>query len=324
MAALELCTAAMSLNRINQHLGAIILIPIRRGFADSTGVSAAGRRGPPNRKPRRESGPPRYEKMSTDQDWTSVYPTAAAFKPCSVPLPVRMGYPVERGVHPAKEGNLELIKIPNFLHITPPAIKKHCEALKQFCTEWPSTLDSDVRCEEHFPIQMETKDFVFAGPSLRSPASRVVRLKVKLSCLNLDLHARRKLVKLAGPRYCRETDTLTLTADRCPLKRQNRDYAMYLLTALYHESWKTEAWEQEKTEEDMEEYVWEGSPSQKNVVDTLLRMRPDTEAEPCRDKLLTSAEVREYGTAVSQLKNEGESEEGVLRYREAVRQLLRL
>lgn len=74
----------------------------------------------------------------------------------------------------------------------------------------------------------------------------------------------------------------------------------------------------------MEEYLWEGSPSQKNVVDTLLRMWPDVEAEASREKLLTSAEVREYGTAVSQLKNEGESEEGVLRYREAVRRLLRL
>ena len=30
----------------------------------------------------------------------------------------------------AKEGNLELLKIPNFLHLTPVAIKKHCEALK--------------------------------------------------------------------------------------------------------------------------------------------------------------------------------------------------
>ena len=24
---------------------------------------------------------------------------------------------------------------------------------------------------------------------------------------------------------------------RCPLKKQNYDYAMYLLTAVYHESW---------------------------------------------------------------------------------------
>jgi hypothetical protein len=28
------------------------------------------------------------------------------------------------------KGNLELVKIPNFLHLTPPAIKRHCEAIK--------------------------------------------------------------------------------------------------------------------------------------------------------------------------------------------------
>lgn len=49
--------------------------------------------------------------MAVDQDWSSVYPTAAAFKPASVPLPIRMGYPVKRGVPPPKEGNLELIKV---------------------------------------------------------------------------------------------------------------------------------------------------------------------------------------------------------------------
>lgn len=59
-------------------------------------------------------------------------------------------------------------------------IRSVLPSMTEFCTEWPSTLDSDVRCEEHFPIQMETKDFVFAGPSLRNPTSRVVRLKVRM------------------------------------------------------------------------------------------------------------------------------------------------
>lgn len=49
--------------------------------------------------------------MAVDQDWSSVYPTAAAFKAASVPLPIRMGFPVKRGVPPPKEGNLELIKV---------------------------------------------------------------------------------------------------------------------------------------------------------------------------------------------------------------------
>lgn len=49
--------------------------------------------------------------MAVDQDWPSVYPVAAPFKPSAVPLPVRMGYPVKRGVPMAKEGNLELLKV---------------------------------------------------------------------------------------------------------------------------------------------------------------------------------------------------------------------
>ncbi|KFZ49757.1 hypothetical protein N338_12569, partial [Podiceps cristatus] len=180
---------------------------------------------------------PRTERMAVDQDWTSVYPTAAVFKPASVPLPIRMGYPVKRGVPPPKEGNLELIKIPNFLHLTPPAIKKHCAALKDFCTEWPSALDSDEKCEQHFPIEIETVDYVSSGTSIRNPKARVVTLRVKLSNLNLDDHAKKKLIKLVGERYCKDTDILTITTDRCPLRRQNYDYGIHLLTVLYHESW---------------------------------------------------------------------------------------
>ncbi|XP_023593872.1 small ribosomal subunit protein mS35 [Trichechus manatus latirostris] len=219
---------------------------------------------------RRKTLPPRTEKMAVDQDWPSVYPVAAPFKPSAVPLPVRMGYPVKRGVPMAKEGNLELLKIPNFLHLTPLAIKRHCEALKDFCTEWPAALDSDEKCEKHFPIEVDTADYVLAGPSIRNPKARVVTLRVKLSSLNLDDHAKKKLIKLVGERYCKTTDVLTIKTDRCPLKRQNYDYAVYLLTVLYHESWKTEEWEKNKTEADMEEYVWKNSSSEKNILETEL------------------------------------------------------
>uniref|UniRef100_A0A8D0W7J3 Mitochondrial ribosomal protein S35 n=1 Tax=Sus scrofa TaxID=9823 RepID=A0A8D0W7J3_PIG len=227
----------------------------------------------PERALRRKALPPRTEKMAVDQDWPSVYPVAAPFKPSAVPLPVRMGYPVKRGVPMAKEGNLELLKIPNFLHLTPVAIKRHCEALKDFCTEWPAALDSDEKCEKHFPIEIDTADYVSAGPSIRNPKARVVTLRVKLSSLNLDDHAKKKLIKLVGDRYCKSTDVLTIKTDRCPLKRQNYDYAVYLLTVLYHESWKTEEWEKKKTEADMEEYIWENSTSEKNILETLLQIK---------------------------------------------------
>lgn len=266
--------------------------------------------------------------MAVDQDWTAVYPTAASFKPAAVPLPVRMGYPVKRGVPPAKKGNLELIKIPNFLHLTPVAIKKHCEALKQFCTEWPSALDSDEKCMKRFPIQVQSKEFVSAGLSLRNPDARIVTLKVKLSSLNLDDHARKKMIKLSEERYCKDTDTLTITTDSCPLRKQNYDYAMYLLTVLYHESWKTEAWEQEKTRADMEEYEWEDSPSQKKVLDTLLRMRAlgakDEVEEGTREELLEQPVVQEYRDTMLRLKNEGETEENLHKYKEAVKKLFNI
>ncbi|CAG5957731.1 unnamed protein product [Menidia menidia] len=290
------------------------------------GLPDRGGRGPLGRRPRREAGEPRTEKMPVDQDWTAVYPAATPFRPNAVPLPVRMGYPINGGVPPEKRGNLELIKIPNFLHLTPAAIKKHCEALKVFCTEWPSALDTEAKCDEHFPIKVESTDYVSAGPSLRNPAARVVKLQIKLSSLNLDEHARKKMLKLVGERYCRDTDVLTITTDSCPLRQQNYDYAMYLLTVLYHESWKMEAWEAEKTVADMEEYHWEDSPSQKNLLDMLLRMKAVTEGEEeeIREQLLGSSEVQEYKDSVIRLKNEGESESSMLQYKEAVKKVLNL
>ncbi|KAM9495471.1 small ribosomal subunit protein mS35 [Clarias gariepinus] len=311
---------------LNQRVAYSIGLPTGNG-AESRGVTERGSRGV--RKPRREAGQPRTERMTADQDWTAVYPTAKSFKPDAVPLPVRMGYPVKRGVPPEKKGNLELIKVPNFLHLTPAAIKKHCEALKPFCTEWPAALDSDEKCKEHFPIQTRTKEYVSAGPSLRNPDARIVTLTVKLSSLNLDDHARKKMIKLCGNRYNKETDVLTITTDSCPLRQQNYDYAMYLLTVLYHESWKTEAWEKDKTRADMEEYVWEDSPSQKNILETLLRTHPLIKGKledegGVREELLGRPEVQEYKNSVTKLKNEGETESNMQQYKEAVKKLLNI
>jgi small subunit ribosomal protein S35 len=38
--------------------------------------------------------------------------------------------------------------------------------------------------------------------------------QVRLSSLNLDEHAREKMLKLLGDRYCKDTDILTITTDR--------------------------------------------------------------------------------------------------------------
>ncbi|KAM4675566.1 small ribosomal subunit protein mS35 [Discoglossus pictus] len=321
--------AASMLTRVCVTLrgSGVPIVASRRGPGYSTGLSiqssapmARGNRVMQKGKFRREPSAPRTEKMLPDQDWTSVYPAAAAFKPSSVPLPVRMGYPVRGGVPPEKTGNLELLKIPNFLHLTPVAIKKHCATLKEFSTQWPSALSDDVQCAKHFPIEFQSVDYVSAGPSVRNPKSRAVTLQVKLSILNLDDHARKKFLKLVGSYYDAASDTLTLHADRCPVRRQNQDYTLYLLTVLYHESWKTEAWEGEKAESDMEEYTWEGSISEKNALQTL-KLIGGTGSAP-REEVLKSTVVQDYRSSVLKLRNQGESEDSVSQYKQSVKNLL--
>lgn len=76
----------------------------------------------------------------------------------------------------------------------------------------------------------------------------------------------------------------------------------------------------------MEEYVWEDSPSQKNILETLVRMRPPEEKDEggAREELLGRPEVQEYRNSVTKLKNEGETERNMHRYKEAVKKLLHI
>jgi small subunit ribosomal protein S35 len=76
--------------------------------------------------------------MTLEQDWTDVWPSAGTFRQSVIPLPIHQGYVKNKaeneGVPPGKYGNVELMKIPNFFHLTPAHIKKHCEAIKsKFC-----------------------------------------------------------------------------------------------------------------------------------------------------------------------------------------------
>ena len=76
--------------------------------------------------------------MKPTQDWGSVWPTHRTFQPSVVPLPIRQGaIQIKDQITPAKYANPELMKIPNFLHLTPPIIKRQCNKLKEFCTPWP-------------------------------------------------------------------------------------------------------------------------------------------------------------------------------------------
>lgn len=202
--------------------------------------------------------------MPVDQDWPSVWPGPRTFHPASVPIPIRHGTDKNRKVvMQSKYANAEIMKLPNFLHLTPPAVERHCKALKKFCTPWPAALDTIKKMEQHFPLEVITSDYCFSGPKIRDPKARVVTFKVMIILLPkftdsytvrckehfyifslfqypldriaLNEHARDKMLRLLGERY--KGRHVTLAADRCPLRKQNDDYNLYLILALYYESW---------------------------------------------------------------------------------------
>ncbi|XP_022780757.1 28S ribosomal protein S35, mitochondrial-like [Stylophora pistillata] len=150
---------------------------------------------------------------STFTDWPSVFTGSTSYNPAAIPIFFKMGRMKHnkhgQGLPKGAIGNIELMKIPNFFHLSPPSIERHCQALKSLCTEWPSNLDLST-----VPLRVTTQNYLFAGPSLHHPGSRVVKLQVYLKDLVLDDHARKKLIELVEDRYDPETDELTIVADR--------------------------------------------------------------------------------------------------------------
>ncbi|OQV12607.1 28S ribosomal protein S35, mitochondrial [Hypsibius exemplaris] len=289
--------------------------------------------------------PPRAKRMHVDQQWTNVWPAAASFKATAVPLPVRMGKNLNKKAPLDKYGNAELMKIPNFLHLTPTHINIQCAAIKKFCTPWPKELATDADCHRHFPVQIITSDYCHSGQSIRDSKARVVSFKVPLSDLNLDEHARDKFLRLIGNRYDPKTGVVTLISDRCPTRKQNYDYVCYLITALYFESQKVEPWEHEKTVADFEKYRWEGSPSQIATTKLVRKMvesgrfdmgqQESSSAEaadaregegagkggapPSEEDMKRFRVVQQYRSAVSELINVGEDHRTVDKYKDSSR-----
>ncbi|CAF2632217.1 unnamed protein product [Rotaria sp. Silwood2] len=275
--------------------------------------SKGSRSGPMKKrgKPKfKEVPPPRYLRMSTDQDWTNVWPTAATFKQSVVPLPITQGYVSSdnenKGLPVEKYANAELMKIPNFFHLTPNHIKKHCAEIKKYCTPWPEELNSDEACEYYLPIQITTHDYLTSTPSIRDSRARVVKFNFKLTQLEFDEHSRDKFIRLAGQRYNTDTDELTLVADKCPYRKQNYDYAQYLLTALYFESWKTENWEQDRTKNDWQTYYWDKSPSRTRLLDILKVAEKDPSSVDSKSVLEHNKKlVERYRTSITRVQDEG-------------------
>jgi len=237
--------------------------------------------------------PPRSASMTPDQPWGSVWPAPRTFHPATVPLPVRQGVVQTKAqVVPSKYANAELMKIPNFLHLTPPVISTHCSAISKFCTAWPKGLETEEDMDKHFPITITTSDHLNSNSSIRDRRARIVQLRLKVDSLPLDTHARDKMIRLVGDRYNEEMGEMTLTADRCPYRGQNEDYCKYLLTALLHESWRVEDWERKEVED--------------------------------KEIFKTEEEVGEKREALEALLNDGEDEVAVMKYKEEVRKMLGL
>ena len=147
------------------------------------------------------SPPHRSQTMRPDQRWGDVWPAARTFHPSVVPLPVRQGVVQTKAqVIPSKYANTELMKVPNFLHLTPPVIKDHCTAISKFCTEWPAGLETDEEIEKHFPMSITVSDYLNSSSSIRDRRSRIVQLRINVNSLPMDDHARDKLIRLVGNR----------------------------------------------------------------------------------------------------------------------------
>lgn len=140
----------------------------------------------------------------------------------------------------------------------------------------------------------------------------LILFQFKLASLKLDEHARDKFLRLVDNRYNPDTDIVTITVDRCPVRKQNFEYAQYLLTALFHESYITEPWESLKVEADMEYYDWQKNKSRETTEAILRWGKSSSESIKSTDA---------FAKSVEQIFNEGENEPNLQEYKEEVLKL---
>ncbi|OQR73648.1 28S ribosomal protein S35 [Tropilaelaps mercedesae] len=89
---------------------------------------------------------------------------------------------------------------------------------------------------------------------------------------------------------------------------------MYVLTALFHESWVTEPWElTEMQDSDLPEFTFKESRSEKYINDYIAR------AKDASKELLP-----DYAESLTKLKNEGENSYNLDAYKVAVCKLMKL
>ena len=143
----------------------------------------------------------------------------------------------------------------------------------------------------------------------------LLKIQFKLSSLPLDTHSKDKFLRLVDNRYDPDTDIVTITVDRCPTRKQNFEYAQYLLTAVFHESFIVEPWESLKVEADMEYYDWQNNKS-KETTEAILQWGKSSN-EPIKS-------TDSFAKSVESIFNEGENEPNLQQYKEEALKLLEL
>ena len=174
-----------------------------------------------------------------DEDWTHVWPVSRVFDHHVVHLPLRAGAKTfGNEPRPNSISNQELMKVPNFLHLTPKHIEMHIKALKPLCTRWPTSMT-----ESSFPVRFRTYNFLRPGGSTLHPRSHAVEMTVDINAIPLFVEKRQKLLAIVGKRCHPRSQKLVLKSDTLPSRKLNKDHLKYQLLALYSEVAKTEDWE---------------------------------------------------------------------------------
>ncbi|MEN2498996.1 MAG: 28S ribosomal protein S35, mitochondrial, partial [Marteilia pararefringens] len=268
------------------------------------------------------------DSYDSSHNWADTWPNSSTYNHSICPLPLYQGYRV--GMHnklrkvapPPAYGNLELMKIPNFLHLTPDHIKRHCEALKSLCTYLPKNSDphtNQVTSDEvkqllndELPVELTSQDILYDSADFYHEISRRVRLTICVDRFNFNDSEKSKFVKLVGDRYDSETGVFTIEAEKCPTRQQNYDYAMYLLKVVYHECKKIAEWEKDdkKDLEDLDRFDWHKSQSITRIADIKskgCKIRPEVEAA--------------YKDSVSNLFHNPDLSDAEITYKESVKRI---
>jgi len=190
--------------------------------------------------------------LQLKNSWKDQWPCASPIKSSTLPINLHQGYiskeELKKGKTPPNMyGNLELMKISNFLHLTWDHIKSHCEILKrEFCTYLPKNDEKfEEILESDLPVEIKTVDYVYDSPTDFDERTNGVTLKVSIDKFKLSKLEEKKLISLLRENYCSKTNKMVIFSDKCPMRQQNIEYCFFLMRVLYLESKKSYDWEKE-------------------------------------------------------------------------------